>query len=330
MNPETGTGLLGIESPCPDRDVAAEARIRSRRSRRSERIRSAIALPEIPEESTNDVALPRIEIKLASVSARLPEAAGEYAGLQVGAHTTLLTVAGVARYLVTDGCKMIVDPTPGASMRNVRLFLLGSAFGILCHQRGLMPLHTNAIVAQGGAVAFAGHSGAGKSTLAAYFQSSGYEVLCDDVCVLSFDEAGRPLAWPGLPRLKLWRDAASSFGHDSSRLERAVDGLDKFHIPNSRTIGCGPFPLRRIYLLQVAEPGSEVGFARLSGGAAFEAIASQTYRNQYLDHMGLRGHHLNQSVELAKRSEIYAAPRNWGVGVFAREAARIRRHVQET
>ena len=113
----------------------------------------------------------------------------------------MLTVDGVGRYLVRGGAEILVDAAGGAAERDVRLFLLGSALGILCHQRGLLPLHANAVVANGAAYAFAGHSGAGKSTLAAHFAQAGYEILCDDVCVISFDEAGQPLAWPGLPRL---------------------------------------------------------------------------------------------------------------------------------
>ena len=51
-----------------------------------------------------------------------------------------------------------IDPendftAPGASSRNVRVFLLGSAFGALLHQRGLLPLHANAVEVDGRAVA---------------------------------------------------------------------------------------------------------------------------------------------------------------------------------
>lgn len=292
-------------------------------------IRSQIALPEIDDTSASDApGLPHVAVRRGNVpDAQRDGGAGD--GLWVDDGRVSFDIAGVARYLVRDGCEIVVDPAPGASLRDIRLYLLGSAFGILCHQRGLMPLHANAIVVQGEAVAFAGVTGAGKSTLAAYFQSCGHQLLCDDVCVVSFDESGRPLAWPGPPRLKLWRDALAAFGHDGERLERVVERRDKFHLPFSRSIGHAPFPLRRLYVLRTNETQAESSFSRLRGASAIEAIAAQTYRSRFLGRMGLQMRHLRQSAALAKHSEIYVASRPWGFGVFAREAERILRHAED-
>jgi len=294
------------------------------------RIRSAMALPEIAVASapSDDSDRPVVDVKFGTVPADLPTCAGDQS-FQVGDDQVLLKVKDIARYLVRGGCEITIDLALESSLRNVRLFLLGSAFGILCHQRGLLPLHANTIVANGKAVAFAGHTGAGKSTLAAYFQRAGYEVLCDDVCVLSFDETGRPFAWPGLPRLKLWRDAAESFGHDSGELEQAVDGMEKYHVPFSRAASAGPVPFKRLYLLETDEPGTASKIVRLRGAAAYEAIWSQTYRSQYLGPMGLKRRHFDQSIALLNHAEVYSAPRVWGFDVFAQEAGKLERHLLE-
>ena len=42
--------------------------------------------------------------------------------------------------------------------------------------------------------------------------------LGDDVGVVIPDAAGRPLFYPGLPRIKLWRDALEHFRIDHRRL----------------------------------------------------------------------------------------------------------------
>ena len=81
----------------------------------------------------------------------------------------LLKISRVARYLVSDGNEIIVDPEPDADLSAIRLFLFGSAFGALLHQRGILPLHGSAIVTSRGAVVFAGVSGSGKSALACAF-----------------------------------------------------------------------------------------------------------------------------------------------------------------
>lgn len=291
-------------------------------------IRSQIPLPEIEESPEPDGRLSPVVIRVGDFSEGGEGEGTEGALVQASDRSVSFSVADVARYHIANGSEIVVSPAPGASMRDVRVFLLGTALGILCHQRGLMPLHANAIVVRGEAVAFAGPTGAGKSTLAAYFQSCGHQLLCDDVCVVSFDENGQALAWPGPPRLKLWRDAVAAFGHDGERLERVFERHDKFHLPFSRGIGQAPFPLRRLYVLQRHEAGSGACFFRLRGASAIEALAAQTYRSRFLDRMGLRARHLRQSAALAGHAEVYVASRNWGFGVFEREAERLLRHAE--
>ena len=292
------------------------------------RLRSEFALAELGAQSQADGG-PLVDVRVGSVPETLPGAAPPAWGLQVSGNSALLTVTGTARYLVREGREIVVDPLPGGSERNLRLFLLGSALGIVCHQRGLLPLHANAIVAGDGAYAFAGHSGAGKSTLAAHFAREGYEILCDDVCVVSFDENGRPLAWPGLPRLKLWGDAAQAFGHDRAALDPAVEGMDKYYVPMAHIGEVRPVPLRRLYLLAKAEEGAETSFVRLSGHTAMEAALGQTYRGNYLRPMGLAVRNFRQCAALVARAEVYEARRAWGFDVFEKEAGLLERHLLE-
>lgn len=291
------------------------------------RLRSEIALRELIPAPDDRDERPVVDVRLGAVPESLPGAAAPRQGLQASGGDAILTVPNVGRYLVRRGSEILVDPAPGASDRNVRIFLLGSALGILCHQRGLLPLHANAIVVEGKAVGFAGRSGSGKSTLAAHFQRSGYEVLCDDVCVLSFGTDGAPYAWPGLPRLKLWGDAASAFGHDPASLDRAMDGVDKYHVPVAAAGAVRPIPFRRLYVLGRADSAEEGRIERLRGKEAMEAVLAQTYRGAYLAPMGLTKRHFVQCVSLAATAEIWSATRAWGYEIFEREAARLESHL---
>lgn len=212
---------------------------------------------------------------------------------------------------------------------NVRLFLLGSALGILCHQRGLLPLHANAVVARGGAYAFAGVSGAGKSTLAAHFARASYPILCDDVCAVSFDEREMPLAWPGLRRIKLWADAAEAFGHDKAELARVAEGLDKYQVPLGSAEAVSAVPLRRLYLLERAERRTDTSIERIQGVEAVRAAMSQTYRDIYLKGLGLEAQNFHQCAALVREIEVYRVRRAWGYDVFEREAARIEQHIAD-
>jgi hypothetical protein len=294
------------------------------------RLRSEIALPELAAADGPEETRPIVEIRLGALPEALPGARAAEHGLQVAGDAALLTVAGAGRYLVSGGREVIVDPAGAESERRTRLFLLGSVLGILCHQRGMLPLHANAIVADGGAVAFAGSSGAGKSTLAAHFARAGHEVLCDDVCAIGFDDPGRPFAWPGLPRLKLWGDAAASFGHDREALDAIVDGVDKYHVPITGAGAARPIPFRRLYLLARGAEGEDGSVERLHGRAAMQAVMAQTYRGIYVRPLGLAARHFQLAAALLRHAEVYAASRAWGFDVFAREAGRLERHIFET
>jgi len=122
---------------------------------------SELDLPELRRDAASE-SIPDIVISL-GVIAEAERASGMYKT----ADGALLVVEDVARYLIKDGAQIVVEPRPGTPLANVRLFLLGSAMGMLIHQRGLLPLHGNSIEIDGCAFAFVGQSGAGKSTLAA-------------------------------------------------------------------------------------------------------------------------------------------------------------------
>ena len=282
-------------------------------------IHSEIELPELAPAPAKAAADLRIRLE------RLPAAEEGQRGLWRVGEDAFLRVRNVALYRVRGGGEIAIDPAPGASPRNVRLFLLGSALGALCHQRGLMPLHASAVVAEGRAIAFAGPTGIGKSTLTAHFQARGYEILCDDVCVVSFDAAGRPLAWPGLPRIKLWRDALDRFGLARTDLERTHDDVEKFHLPLPARSRGAPVPLAAVYVLsEAAASAPEV--QALTGVAAVEALMANIYRPQYLRPMSLAPRAFEQTARIANQTGVFAAPRVRGFDVFEGEAARLERH----
>lgn len=261
-----------------------------------------------------------------------------YGGVPPGEHPpgysatpdgTLLSVAKVGRYLIRDGREIVIEPAPGASERNLRLFLLGSAIGALLHQRGLLPLHANAIDLGGRSVAFSGHSGAGKSTIAAWFHDRGYPILADDVCVIGFDEAGRPLAYPGIPRLRLWREALEASGRDAGAYDRSFDDTDKYDVPTGEGADAGPLPLAAIYLLRKAgEDDGEAAIVRSTGVEAIDTLMSNTYRGGYLRMIGRTREHLAACVKVARAVPIFRARRHWGFGRFDEQAKQLHDHAK--
>jgi hypothetical protein len=291
------------------------------------RLGSDLVLPELPAaEADDDREI--VQVRAAPLPPALEGAPPPRDGLQAIDGVVQFEVPDVGRFRVAGGREIVVDMEPCADEADVRLYLLGSALGLLCHQRGLLPLHANAFVGEDGAFAFAGPSGAGKSTLAAHFERQGHVVLCDDVCAIGFDAEGRPETWPGLPRLKLWSDAAAAFGLESRGLIKVAGRLDKWHVPMSRPAARRPVPFRRLYVLERAPEGEAGRIRRLTGRDAMAAVRANTYRGRYVAEMNLAVAHFRKCAALLSHIEVYAGSRAWGYDVFEAEAARLERHVK--
>jgi hypothetical protein len=80
---------------------------------------------------------------------------GRHSGKYNG-EDALLEFAKIGRFLVRRGKEILVDAAPASDDGEVRAYLLGTAFGVLCHQRGITPLHASVIDIADGFVAFVG------------------------------------------------------------------------------------------------------------------------------------------------------------------------------
>jgi hypothetical protein len=217
----------------------------------------------------------------------------------------------VGDYCVRTGREIVVATKPDAGARETRLFLLGSAWGALCYQRGILALHTSVVQVGDHAIAFCGATGAGKSSVAAWLNARGYRLICDDLCCFDFGD-GTPRVFPGAPRLKLWRDALVALGHSTDGLERDHFRLDKFYTDLTAALTQKPrsMPLRAIYLLE----WGEIGLTRLKGATALHRLVeSATYRGDLLEPMGMVAAHWQRCAELERRVPIFrfTRPRDW-------------------
>lgn len=287
-------------------------------------IRSSIPLPELLPGAGEGT--PDVTIRIAPVSR--PDAAKP--GINVDGDALLLIIPDVGRYRIVGGSSITVQPQPGVPDRNVRLFLLGSAFGALLHQRGLLPLHANAVEIDGNAVAFMGASGAGKSTLAAWFHDRGYRIIADDVCVVGYAD-GFPLAQPGLPRLRLWAETLKFMARSTAEYERSYVGMveefDKFDVPIDRSAAAHKgVPLAALYLLSRAK---DFSIQQLHGIEATEVVFANTYRGAYVSAASAQLSHWNASLRLVQSAPIFRAAREWNLARLNEQCRRLLDHAAE-
>lgn len=285
------------------------------------RVRSERPLPELPPAMGQEE--PDVTVRFGAIDSDCREA-----GLHRLDDAMLFIAPDAARYRVSQGRDILVEPIENAHDRNVRLYLLGSAFGALVHQRGLLPLHANAVEIDGRAFAFIGAQGEGKSTLAAWFHDQGHRIIADDICVIDFVE-GVPVAMPGLPRLRLWEDALASSGRDFRAFDRSFVGDDawnKYDVPiNFDRLTREPLPFAAAYLL---ESGDEFAARHLQGLEAARAIFEHTYRGGYVDAANGQKSHWEAAVRLVQKAPIFRLNRKRGFERFDLQAHKIRDHAK--
>jgi hypothetical protein len=270
-------------------------------------VRSELPIPEWTVfEEKHPFADPEVIISL-----RRPSAAAASNLPIVAADEYHFRVPEIGVYRVSGGREIIITPVPHAGRRELRLFLLGSAWGALCYQRGLLCLHSSAVQTGDGAVAFCGPSGSGKSTAAAWLLSRGFRFAGDDLCRFDPSSGRHPRIYLSAPRLKLWREALGPLGRDDEGLERDHFRQEKYHVPLPGAEKGRPLPLLGIFLLEWGDPG----LIRLTGKSALSRlVAGATYRGDLLEPMGRLAAHWERCAELVRRVPVweFRRPKDWG------------------
>jgi hypothetical protein len=224
-----------------------------------------------------------------------------------------LHVPQVARYRTSEGREIVVEPLPGAIPEDVRLFLLGTMFGALLHQRGELPLHASAVSVGGAAVAFCGHSGAGKSTLAAALHRRGFPLLSDDTGVVLPAADGSLVYHPGVPRIRLWRDALDHFDIDTAGLVRDISRADKFHLHPSAIARRGASRLVCVYFLESVAGDEPVRIDALSLPERIPRLMEQTYRSEIARDLGRTADQFRQCAGIARSIPLRVFSRPWSL-----------------
>lgn len=213
--------------------------------------------------------------------------------------TLMIDIPEVARFLISDGDDIAIDPLPGIDEASLRVFLLGSAFGALLMQRGFFVLHGNAVELDDKCLVCVGPSGIGKSSLTAAFMKRGYRVLADDV--VPIDVTGHAL--PGFPRIKLWQDVADKMEIDTRCLHRIRPNLEKFNMPLGDHFCNISRPITHICVL-AGHNDETVAITPITGVLKFSVLQENTYRPRFIEGMNLQREHLRQCSALAANVSV--------------------------
>jgi hypothetical protein len=252
------------------------------------RFESDIDIPEL-RSSTGSGDLP-VTIRLGNVPRTLDHAVPYGPECQISPTEYLLDIPETARYYVAHGREVRLEITPGAPPANVSTYLLGSVFGVLCHQNGLLPLHASAVEHNGRVTAFLGDSGAGKSTLAASLHRRGHRIVSDDICLLA-PHGDQMRVVPVAVWLKLWNQSLQHLGETPIEQNRVYSTDDKFRVflptdskPDAATIANivfltrDPAPAATLTLNPMPPLEAIAGLMRLTYVPYFPPLAGQQPR----------------------------------------------------
>lgn len=274
-------------------------------------INSAFECPELIAAS----GVPDVTIKLGHVPESLVKPLFSGVSFQTNGQEFLLKVNNIARYYVINGNSIIIELFPKSEITEVRLFLLGSAFGALIHQRGLLPFHGSSIKFNHTAIILSGLSGAGKSTLAAAFRQKGYFLLSDDVSVLSITSDELPTVYPGYPQMKLWNDSIQKLGEDPSCYSKVRKQIEKHRIPIINSFWDQPLPLSKIYIINSSNLG-ELKLEPVKGIEKISLLKTHTYRFNFVAGRQMQSIHFKSFDLLARNVEVLKLTRPSGKFVF--------------
>lgn len=263
-------------------------------------IQSEIALPELL--TTAATVLSDVQIKIGKTPTTLPNCLKRGVTYEVAEQQFLLDLKDIARFYVSNGDSIIIEPKAGSVEGDIRLFLLGSCLGAILHQRKTLALHASAIVHEGKAVLFTGISGAGKSTTANAFCLKGYKMLTDDVCPVQFMDS-KPYALAGYPQSKMWEDALEKMSISYKNLKFIRTGIHKRNLPLNGSFVSTPTEIKALYILQ-SHNKPTVELHPVADADKFRLIKNMTYRRYLIKDLGMQPYHFMNGSQLANSIHV--------------------------
>ena len=272
-------------------------------------IESELLLPASPSISG---APPTAWIRRGKVAATLAEATVKRVLCEASPAEFLLTVPGIARYLVRGGTEIVVDLLEDALDDDVGRYLVTYVLAALCQQRRLLVLHATAIDFHGRAILFSGPSAAGASTLGAVMALRGHGVLSDHVCVVDVS-AGRALVHPVGIGVGLWADTLEYLGNTGDSPSRYLDSLDKFSVSigppcdSAMPLGCVAF------VEESRSPAPAIHIAAATPMDAVAALMTNSFMPFLVTGPDRQAAHFIQCGEALRHASALRISRRWGL-----------------
>ena len=207
-------------------------------------IQSELELPGFPAASGITVSSPTVTIQFGKVSKTgLQNPTNQGLTYQTNSTEFWLNIPSIARFLVSNGQKILIDPVDQTDDDSIRTFLLSTCIETLLRQRQLILISGFALKLGSVGVAFAGTPGTGQSMLQGLFYKNGYSFLDGHFTVLNH----QGFILPGIPQMELWPAITSVLGIDTQHLNQVRPEIQQYILPLIDQYYRNPLPVQTIY-----------------------------------------------------------------------------------
>lgn len=201
-------------------------------------ITSELFFPELLQATESSEA---ISIRYGAVSTKgIEKPIKKMPFFQSNAQYCWVTVPAVARFLISEGKRIVIDPDPKADEASVRIFVLETCFRALLQQQGLSVFEGCAIKKNDAAVLFLMPPSFGKSTFSTLFFRQGYTVLTDDICAVDQNHH----LYPSYPAIYPWLRICQQLKIASDLL---IPTINKQRIVLNNQFDKNALPIKLIY-----------------------------------------------------------------------------------
>lgn len=234
---------------------------------------------------------------------------------QITEHEFRMIVPEVGVFYAAHGEKILISPQENPTDESVELYLNGSVFGAILHQRGILPIHGSSFIYKNSGVMLCGHSGAGKSSLTTSVCLHGQATfLTDDVTPIVFHDE-KPLVMPKSDRVKLWDDSLEQLSENKDELKQIRPLDEKYYLQLDKP-STNPHPLHQIVILRVDENINAPKIEDMTGAQAFSVLQKEIYRLFYLQAMPQRkARYFMQISKICNQCNIRRVTRPAGISI---------------
>ena len=235
---------------------------------------------------------------------------------QINQQEFSLNVDGVAFYYASHGKYIEITPYEDCNIHTLELYLNGSVYGAILHQRLILPFHGSCFRYRDMGIMVCGESGVGKSSVTAAFCFKGADFLTDDVTPVLWRN-DKPQIWAMSDRIKLWENSLLQLEQKSEGLHQIDSQTAKYYFPMQSDKN-GSHPLHQIFLLELHDK-EVVEWQELTGISKYTTLRNEIYRKEYMLGMpSCESHYFKQITAIGNQVKVtkIQRPKNIKIEAF--------------